>query len=222
MRCRTWTGLWSAALLASPAAGVWAELTPNPYAAIVPRNAFGLNPVTKIQTPPPPPTGVDVFLTGITTLAGTKEALLQVVEKSPGKKPEYLPPLVEGDVQGRVEVVSIDAEKGAVAVRVDGIERTLTLEKDAPKPGGSTPAVWPPLVGNLFVRSAGPVLPPSPTAPSTTSNTAPGKLGVVVGGGTTPGTAGPSQPPMPSTKLSGGLDRGVPAAPTSPPRMYGR
>ena len=218
MRHRTWTGLLSAALLASTAAGLRAELSHNPYAAIIPRNAFGLNSLKpEPKTPPPPAPGVDVYLTGIVTLGRAKEVLLQVVDKTPGKKPEYLPPLVEGDVQGRVEVVAIDADKGAVVIRIDGVERTLTFEKDAPKPGGATPAVLPQPLGHLLVRSAGPVLLPPPTAQPTT---APSGSGVMVGGANTPGTVGPLLPPMPTTKLSGVVDRGIPVAPPSPPRMY--
>jgi hypothetical protein len=163
MKCRILAGLFSAALLAGTAAGLQAGLTHNPYATIVDRNAFALVP---LPPPPEPPTNsvprVDVFLTGISTVGGTEEVLLQVADKTPGKKTEYLPPLRKNGVHGRVEVVSIDADKGAVVIRVDGNERTLTFEKDAPKAGGAAPPVRPSMP-NPLMRTTG--LVPSP--PST-------------------------------------------------------
>ena len=70
-----------------------------------------------------------VRLTGISTLGGTKKALLEIYEKMPGKRPKFPPPLAEGESEGRIEVVSIDPEKSAVVIKADGMKRTLTFEK---------------------------------------------------------------------------------------------
>jgi hypothetical protein len=221
MRCRTWAGLLSAALLGSTLGGLRAQLKPNPYATIISRNAFGLKPVSsEAKTPLPPISRIDVFLTGISTVGGLKQVLLEVMDRRPGKKTEYLPPLVEKDVQDRVEVLSIDANKGTVVIKIDGDEKTLTFEKDAPKAGVTTPPVRPPLP-NAFVRTPGPGFFPRRTALSAAPSTASGKLGVVVGGANAAGTAGPSLSPMPSANL-GAANRGVPVLATLPPRIYGR
>ncbi len=163
----------------------------NPYQAIVTRNAVALNPIPVVTNTGPavPVSPVDVFITGITTLSGVKKVLLQVVDK--GKQPDYLPPLVEGDGQGRVEVVSIDPEKGAAVIKIDGNEKTLTLEKDAPKSvAAAGPAAGParpmvpnpggaiPLPGMPAVRPAT----PAGFSPNTTPG-ATGKMGVMMGGG---------------------------------------
>jgi hypothetical protein len=222
MRCRTWTGLLSAALLTSTVGEVGAQLKHNPYAAIIRRNAFGLRPVTpQTQAPLPPAPRIDVFLTGISTVGGRKKVLLEVADRRPGKKTEYLPPLVEKDVRGRVEVVSIDADKGAVVIKIDGDVRTLTFEKDAPKAGGITPPVPPPLPYS-FARATRPGFFPPPPALGTAPPMASGKLSVLVGGAKAPGTAGPSLSSMPSASFGGVVDRGVPVVATLPPKMYGR
>jgi hypothetical protein len=224
MRHRGWTGLVSAALLTSMASACGAEVTPNPYAVIVTRNAFGLNPVSyQIQPAPPPAPGVVVYLTGIITLGGAKKVLLLVEDKTPGKKPEYLSPLVEGDVQGRVEVVSIDADKGAVLVRIDGNEKTLTFELDTPKPSGVAPAGPPP---NPHVRPAmpGPPSGPPPAAHADAPPTPSGNSSVVVGGWNAPGSASASPPAAPSTDWNGvgrAANRAASGVPSMPPSAAG-
>ena len=214
----------SAALVTSAAAACGADSTPNPYAVIVTRNAFALNPVSfQAQPPPPPPPGVELYLTGIITLGGAKKVLLLVEDKTPGKKPEYLSPLVEGDVQGRVEVVSIDADKGAVLVRIDGNEKTLTFEKDAPKPSGVAPAGPQP---NPHVRPAMPG-PPSGSPPAALAagpSSLSGNSGVVVGGWNAPGPAGSSPPVAPSADWNGvgrAANRAASAVLTMPPSPAG-
>jgi hypothetical protein len=188
MKPRTVVGLLSGVCLAGMVSGLRADLKPNPYEAIIDRNAFALKPVpAEPATPPPPPLpGVEVFLTGMYTIGGTEKVVLQITDKSPGKKTEYPPPLVKGDVQGRVEVVSIDPSKGAVVVKIDQQERTLTFEKDSPKPGAAPPPGGPP---KPVVRPPGPTPVPPPLAQpplvpaaSTNAPRAPGKYGVLVGG----------------------------------------
>ncbi len=221
MKGRTLVGLVVAALLATTAGALRAGLTQNPYAAILTRNAFGLKPPPlKTPEPPTPPApGVDVFLTGISTVGGAEKVLLQVTDKTPGKKTEYLPPLVEKDVQGRIEVVSIDPDKGAVVIKIDGDEKTLTFEKDAPKSSAATAAVQP---RNPYVRAAIPVPPPLPTALAGAPSTVPSRLGVVVGGWNPPGQAASSLPSTPPANWGGGTNRGIRMVPTLPPRSYGQ
>jgi hypothetical protein len=216
MKYRRWTGFLTAALLAGTVPALRADQTRNPYDAIVARNAFALKPVppeTIVSAQPSAP-GVEVLLTGISTVGGAKKVLLQITDKTPGKKTEYLPPLVENDVQGRVEVVSIDAEKGSVVLKIDGNEKTLTFEKDAPKTGGAAPQVpAPPPFPNPLVRAAGAVLLPPPPGPTGEPSAPPGRLGVMMGG---LNASGPPGPPPAAAGADGAANRGLPAFPPTP------
>ena len=69
-------GVWALCLAAN---GATSESATSPYQGIVERNVFGLKP------PPPPPGPEDnkppapkIFLTGITTILGTKVALMKL------------------------------------------------------------------------------------------------------------------------------------------------
>jgi hypothetical protein len=132
-------GVVSSVMLGGCLAGLSAD---NPYQDIVNRNAFALNPIP----PPPPPTPpqaqnpTDVFLSGISTIGGVKKAFLRVVDKTPGRKEEF-PILIEGEGQGRVDVVSINVDKGEVVIKIDGNEKTITFEKEAPKGPAAPPGV---------------------------------------------------------------------------------
>jgi hypothetical protein len=211
----------SGVVLGSSVLGVWAEVKENPYEEIVNRNAFALKPPPPPPGPgenAPPPSPVDILLTGISTLGGTKKVLLQVTDKAPGKqKTEFPPPLVEGDVQGRVEVVSIDADKGAVVLKIDGNEKTLTFEKDSPKPGGAVPAGTPP--HPMMPNPAGTIPLPGVTSAAGAAaavNAAmaggaagtSGKYGVMVGGGT-------ASVPSPATTVAGVGGVGVGTVPAA-------
>ncbi len=112
----------------------------NPYQAIMDRNPFRLKPkppatVSPIPSPPP----IEVCLTGMYRLRGKKGVVLRIVDKSTGPNGDLPPPLREGDVHGRVEIVSIQVEKSAVIVRIDGKEQTLTFEKNPPKSAAAAP-----------------------------------------------------------------------------------
>lgn len=207
MKSRILAGLISSAILGSTGGVLQANVGDNPYGMIVERNAFALKPPPPPQTnapvqPPAPP--VDVFLTGISTLGGTAKVLLQIHDKAPGKKPEFPPPLKEGDVQDRVEVVSINAEAGSVEIKLDGKDRTLTFEKDSPKSTAAAPAAVNP-AGTTPIRPAIPIPVPTPT---TAANTAPARTGrqnVLVGGNSAstvpPPTAGRVTPAIPTRPL---------------------
>lgn len=210
MKHGTMTVLASAALLSSAMAGVRTDLARNPYEGILTRNAFALKPIpTPANEPatPPAPT-IEVFLTGISTLSGLKKVLLQVEDKSPGRRTEYLPPLVENDVQGRIEVVSINAEKGEVVLKIDGQEKTLSFEKNAPKPSmAAPPATGPtPQLRPALPFPSNPALAAAATSPRASIK----PNAVVVGGG--PNSAGGSLPGTPSAV------RSMPPVPTMPAR----
>ena len=105
----------------------------NPYRSIVARNPFSLlppDPPAKAEEPKPP---TNVKLTGITTMLGSKRALLLVQETGPGAKPEKSVILREGQREGDIEVLEIDEKAGAVTLKNGGILTTLNFEKDGMK-----------------------------------------------------------------------------------------
>lgn len=106
----------------------------NPYDVIVHRNVFDLMdpppllPPKDDTTPPPP----NVELTGIMTILGDKRALFMVQDVTPPGKPpksaeSYI--LTEGQRQGVLEVLEIDAKNAKVKIKNDGIVSTITFEK---------------------------------------------------------------------------------------------
>jgi len=118
------------------------------------RNPFGLNPppppVVETAPEPEPEPDLTIYLTGITTLLGTKKAFLKTddpKETDKLKKFRYYT-LKEGEARDGLEVVSIDVETGSVKINHKSASRTLNLEDDgieavtapvsAPgKPGGA-------------------------------------------------------------------------------------
>jgi hypothetical protein len=205
----------------------------NPYQVIVARNAFGLRQAPPPEVPglkQPPPASVDVVLTGISTLGGTKKVLIQITDKSPGMKPDLPPPLEEGEVRGRVEIVSIDPDKSEVMIKLDGQDKKLTFEK-AKSTASSGPSGAPP---NPFVNPAAPIpgipLPtpagiPAPAAAGGASVTAAagGRYGVVTGGGSAPSVPSPVTPTAVGGVNVGGMNAygaaAVPSIPTRPLRI---
>jgi hypothetical protein len=102
----------------------------NPYASIVTRNVFGLNPPTPPDTStdsgPPPP---KITLTGITTIFGPAEALFKVAGVprlgKPPKDESYI--LTEGQGQDDVDVTHIDVTKGIVTFNNHGVVQDIPL-----------------------------------------------------------------------------------------------
>jgi hypothetical protein len=206
-------GALSAVFLVGSVAGRGAEANENPYQDISRRNAFALKPPPPPPDPSeanqPPPSSIEVFLTGISTLGGTKKVLLQIVEKGPNKKPDLPPPLVEGDVEGRVEVVAIDPAKGAVQIKIDGSERTLTFEKDAPKPANVAVAPPPGLPAGHGLAGLNPLL--AATAPAAAGA---GSHSVMVGGAAASAPVTAAASPAGAQALATGLGAaGMPARP---------
>lgn len=237
MKRRTQAVLLSTLMLATSPSGLRAQVKDNPYQDIVTRNAFALKPLPPPvpageNTPPPSP--VDVLLTGISTLGGTKKVLLQITDKSPGKnKTEYPPPLVEGDIQGRVEVVSINSDEGKVVIKIDGNEKTLGFDKDAPKAGGAAPN--PPAMIPGMMPGMPPPVNPAGTVPLPGVTTAAGAAAalnaagvagpagsrgnnVMVGGGAP--SAQPTAPGYAAGAAPGGAPGAVPTIPVRPVRTY--
>jgi hypothetical protein len=131
----------------------------NPYQAIVDRNVFGLKPPAPPPNPeankPPPP---KITLTGIYTMGGTKRVLMKV--QMPAKPPEPAKEvpltLSEGQREGDVEVLEIDAIARTAKVNNFGTITSLDFTNNgakiaagpapggAPNPAGAGPGFAPP------------------------------------------------------------------------------
>src|SRR6266849_5834921 len=148
------------------AQGSIADTQDNPYQGIVERNFFGLKP------PPPPPSNEPpkppapkITLTGITTILGSKQALLTVqLPPKPGEPAKQEPLILsEGERQGEVEVLEIDDVAYTIKVNDYGEVMTIALEKpkDSPKPN-SPPGLSPYLSPYNPPGAPGGNVPPSP------------------------------------------------------------
>jgi hypothetical protein len=116
-------------------------LANNPYAPIVVRNVFGMNPpptndVNATPVEPPP----KITLNGITSILGQLQALFKVAVAAkpgqPAKDESYI--LSEGQRQDEIEVVQIDEKNCLVTFNNHGTVQELPLIK-ANAPVGSTP-----------------------------------------------------------------------------------
>jgi hypothetical protein len=113
----------------------------NPYAPIVVRNVFGLNPpptndANATQAEPPP----KITLNGIMSILGRLQALYKVAGTAkpgqPAKDESYI--LSEGQRQDEIEVIQIDEKNSLVTFNNHGTVQELPLVK-ANAPAGSTP-----------------------------------------------------------------------------------
>lgn len=109
---------------------VKASSPPNPYSDIPTRNAFALNPIPVPRPPEPirivPP---KLTLTGITTIFGTKLALLKVhFPAAPGEPDHdlYLS-LTEGETQDGFKILEIHVDHATAIVEYLGDRYTVTL-----------------------------------------------------------------------------------------------
>jgi hypothetical protein len=111
----------------------------NPYAFISQRNVFHLNPL-----PPPPPAEVPkpdlpvIKLSGFCKVGTVTRALFSSVPKDKKERPTYYS-LCEGQGQGILKVLKINAAAGAVQILNSGEAATLTLKDDTLKPGSEPP-----------------------------------------------------------------------------------
>lgn len=135
-------------------------LPDDPYAPIVARNIFGLNPPKPVDTKPPditPP--AKITPNGIMTIFGKKQVLFKVVNPpergKPAKEASYI--LSEGQRQDDVEVTHIDEANGIITFNNHGIVQEIPLASApalnmpvaAARPGSIPAPVLPrPVVGN--------------------------------------------------------------------------
>jgi hypothetical protein len=176
----------------------------NPYQGIVDRNVFGLKsppppPDPEANKPPPP----KVFLTGITTILGTKRALLKwTPPPKPGEPAkEQSLTFVEGQREGEIEVLEINEKARTVKVNDYGTITTLDFDKDGvkvaggipPAPGGAAArpgGFVPGPAGNPFTPAGGPNALPRPMRLPTPMGAAASPAqggGMPAYGGSTPG-----------------------------------
>jgi hypothetical protein len=135
------------------ASAITGDASGSPYQSVVERNVFGLKPPPPPPDPeankPPPP---KMFLQGITTFGGTKRALIKTqMPAKPGEPPkgEKSFVMVEGQRDGDIEVLEIDAKAGTVKVNDFGTITTLDFEHNGIKmaTAASAPGVVPRLGG---------------------------------------------------------------------------
>ena len=139
------------------------------YKVILIRNPFGLNPPPppveeKAEPEPEPEPELTIYLTGITTLLGTKKAFLKTddpKETDKAKKFHYYA-MKEGESRDGLEVVSIDVETGSVKINHKSVARELNL-----KDNGIEAVAAPAAAGKPGVAPGGRKLPPgmSPKTP---------------------------------------------------------
>jgi hypothetical protein len=107
-------------------------LANNPYAPIILRNVFSLNPATNIeagasQVEPPP----KITLNGIMSILGKWQALFKVAVPAkpgqPAKDVSYI--LSEGQRQDDIEIVQIDDKNSLVTFNNHGVVQELPLAK---------------------------------------------------------------------------------------------
>jgi hypothetical protein len=125
----------------------------NPYAVVVTRNIFGLNPPPVVDpnavvVEPP----VKIIPNGIMTILGQLQVLFKVAAKPGSKDKDANYILTEGQSQDDIEVVKINEKAGSVTFNNHGIVQELPLIVASPT---STPSE--PTVGN----PAKPVIRPS-------------------------------------------------------------
>jgi hypothetical protein len=141
-------GLAGGLLLTTVALGDDAVLPGNPYAPVVARNIFGLNPPPPVDpnaiadaTPPP-----KITPNGIMSIFGQLQVLFKVAVPAKAGKPaaddDYI--LSEGQRQDDIEVVKIDEKAGVVTFNNHGQTQELALvaatgSSPAPAAGGGNP-----------------------------------------------------------------------------------
>jgi hypothetical protein len=134
--------LWSAASAAGPA------FSGNPYHNISERNVFGLRPPQPAHPGHPSAPVPKIMLTGITTIFGDKRALLKVQFPAQPPRPakEQSCILTEGQRDGVIEVLRINAKTEKVKVDNSGTVMEITFDKPSPAPPPATPRprqYWP-------------------------------------------------------------------------------
>jgi len=152
----------------------------NPYAIIVDRNIFRLNP------PPPPPVPEEkpkelpkVYLNGILKIGDDVRVLFSIPSKD-AKTPTSYFKLAPGEKDGDLELVKIHPDQQYVDVLVSGTAMTLsmlsnTLASAGGKAAGGAASPGPGM-------RPGPGAPPVPVAAAATASSG-GNSAIIVGGG---------------------------------------
>lgn len=97
----------------------------NPYAPLVIRNIFGLNPPVPVDTSVAVEPPVKITPNGIMSISGQVQVLFKVAGKAGGKESSYI--LTEGQRQDDIEIVQIDEKKGLVTFNNHGVVQQLAL-----------------------------------------------------------------------------------------------
>ncbi len=207
--------VWAVTPDSPPATADTEELaTPaNPYAVIVDKNIFRLNP------PPPPPQAEPLkpadlpkyMLTGIVTIGDQTRALFALASKDAKEPPTYFN-LLPSEKQGDLQLVSIDIKKREVSILNSGLAMTLSAASNsfAASGGGGGPAAEAP--GARGRRLPGFPAPPQPPAPAPepaagSPATAANEGGAVIIGGNGSGNGG-SEPEASGVVTGGGQSVG--------------
>jgi hypothetical protein len=176
----------------------------NPYAPIVVRNIFALNPPPPADAGPPADPPPKITPNGIMSIFGQLQVLFKVAGTAkpgqPAKDEAYI--LSEGQRQDEIEVTHIDEQASLVTFNNHGTVQELPLVKANP-PAVSTPT-----------PAQGRQVPPNLTAPNGENNSRiPSRLGGGPAGG--PGAArnrgrGDGSPltTVPRSGLGGGMNSG--------------
>jgi hypothetical protein len=187
----------------------------NPYAAIVGRNAFALKPPPRPEdlNKTPPPAAPDIKLQGISTILGRKQVIMKVKTvarpQEPAKDQSVM--LGEGEREGDVEVLEINAIEGIVKVNNGSTPLTLTMADNSEKPaagpalpgtgaGGPPPARLPGVPPPMTAPASAEPARATPTIPTRTLRT---------------GTEGASANPMGASTM--GMSGGTAASMTATP-----
>lgn len=174
------------ALTSAPPANVSADDNSNPYAVIMDRNVFRLNPIP----PPPPPVEQKpkdlpkVYLSGIVKVGDDLRVLFSTPAKD--KTPATYFKLAVGEKDGELELVKVHPDEQKVDVIVGGTPMTLsmltdTLTATGSKGSGEAPAPGPgrPGFGRLRQGNALQATPPPAPAAAAASRES---SAVIVGG----------------------------------------
>jgi len=131
----------------------------NPYAAIVVRNVFGLNPPPPPVDPnaPPPEPEVKITANGIMAIMGQAEALYKTTVAG---KPDQSYMLAEGQREDDIEVVKIDEKARSVTFNNHGVVQEIPLANTTDSGKGGSSAQRGPIFGSV----SGIPLPAFPTA----------------------------------------------------------
>jgi len=133
--------LLGCALLAGPGlAAAPTEEGANPYTVISERNVFHLNPIPPPPEPEKPKVDLPVIkLSGFFKVGSQTRALFSSEPKKKEEGRTYYN-LAQGEKDGILEVVKIDAENGTVDILNSGTPVTLSLKDDSLAPAPAVAA----------------------------------------------------------------------------------